>query len=158
MSYASDYPVAEPQRRAIVSTLYDDSYNLPLRVLGYSLDRAQVKARRIVLYIPGYVLPRILCEVEAAGWELRAVDRIAPPKDGTADQFRDQYTKLHIFNMTDLDALIYLDADTIATRNIDELWQLPTRFAAVGYFLLFCFLFDMPPINAWESAQRGPNH
>ena len=116
----------------MVSSLYDDSYGLALRVLGFSLDQAKVQGRRIVIYIPGHVAPRVLCEVKASGWELRPVDRIPPPKEGTADQFRDQYTKLKLFSMTDLEALIYLDADTIVLRNFDELWQMPTRFAAVS--------------------------
>ena len=130
-SLSPAFPAMNVSKRAVVSSLYDNSYSLPLRVLGYSLDQAKVTARRIVIYIPGYVAPRVLCEVKAAGWELRPVERIEPPKEGAADQFRDQYTKLRLFDMLDLESLIYLDADTIVTRNFDELWQLPTTFAAV---------------------------
>lgn len=41
-----------------------------------------------------------------------------------------RYSKLHIFNMTSYDKVVYLDADTMAIENIDELFALPA-FSAV---------------------------
>jgi len=86
----------------------------------------------VAIYIPSQVSERSLCKVRQAGWELYPVDRIPPPHYGTAVQFKDQYTKLHIFNMTKFQEVIYLDADTLAMRNFDELWHLPSEFAAVS--------------------------
>jgi len=124
---------AAAKRRAIVSSLYDDSYALPLRVLAYSLRQVKVQADMVLIYIPQQVNQKSLCQVKNAGWKLMPVERIEPPHQGTADQFRDQYTKMHVFNLTKYEEIIYVDADTLALNNFDELWGLPTKFAAVRF-------------------------
>ena len=35
-----------------------------------------------------------------------------------------RYSKLHMFGMTDYDKLLYLDADTMVTRNLDHVFEL----------------------------------
>lgn len=123
--------LANCTKHAIVSSLYDNTYGLALRVLAHSLDKANMHADKILLYLPTQVHIEVLLEVQQAGWQLWPVKRIDPPKAGVSHQFRDQFTKLRIWELVQYESVIYLDADTLVLRNFDELWSLPTAFAAV---------------------------
>ncbi|KLO10105.1 nucleotide-diphospho-sugar transferase, partial [Schizopora paradoxa] len=120
--------------RAIVSSLYSDSYLPGILTLAQSLTAANTSARFVLLYFPERIPARSVCLAEAAGWELVPVERIAPPDNGPLfHRYADQYTKLRLWA---LDALgikmgVYLDGDTLVRRNIDELFSLPYNFAAV---------------------------
>lgn len=54
------------------------------------------------------------------------VERIPPPSwaTKTAVRFFDQYTKLLLWNMTQFDAIVYLDADTIVMNDLKHLHEL----------------------------------
>lgn len=123
------------EQRAVVSSMYTDSYVFPLAVLGYTLKQHQVNARKILIYLPNRVSKRTLCFVKAAGWELHPVDFIPPPHQGKGIHytFVDQYTKLNIWTLDQIGikTAVYLDADTIVRRNFDEIWNLPFEFGAV---------------------------
>jgi hypothetical protein len=63
------------------------------------------------------------------GWRVHRVELIQNP--GTWSQDADQkfpqrfygvYTKLKIFNLTQYERVVYLDADTVAARSLDELF------------------------------------
>jgi hypothetical protein len=49
------------------------------------------------------------------------------------DWFRDVFTKLHIFNMTEFDKVIFLDLDMVVSlpEALDKLFQLPVMFGAM---------------------------
>ncbi|KAF4604324.1 hypothetical protein EYR40_001503 [Pleurotus pulmonarius] len=120
---------------AVVSTLYSNSYAISTAVLAHSVRNVNSTARLILLYIDGQVSEEALCINRAAGWELLAVPRIAPPHGGQGVYYRfvDQYTKLNVWGLDKqgIDRLVYLDADTLVRRNFDELFDLPFSFAAV---------------------------
>ena len=122
-------------QRAVVSSMYTDSYVFPLAVLGHTLKRHRVNARRVLIYLPDRVSNRTLCFVKEAGWELHPVTLIPPPHQGKGihHTFVDQYTKLTIWTLDKIGikTAVYLDADTIVRRNFDELWNLPFEFGAV---------------------------
>jgi len=125
---------ASRDERAVVSTLYTDSYAPAILTLGHTLASANVSARRILLYIPERISSRTICLATAAGWTLHPVPFIPPPHngDGILPHFVDQYTKLNIWTLDQLGvkSLVYLDADTLVLKNFDELFALPFNFAA----------------------------
>lgn len=125
-------PVNPASRRAVVSTLYDENYTLSLQVLGYSLQRANVQARRLLLYFPERISQKTLCILQAGGWETRPVETLKSKREGIPERYQDQFTKLRLWQQTDFDRILYLDGDTIVTNNFDELWEHPGDFAAVG--------------------------
>lgn len=45
-------------------------------------------------------------------------------------RFQDNYTKLHVFDLAEFDRVVYLDADILPLRAIDELFNLPAAIAA----------------------------
>lgn len=129
------YEKVAPEQRAVVSSMYTDSYVFPLAVLGHSLKQHHVDARKILIFLPNRISDRALCFVRAAGWELHPVDFIPPPHGGRGihTSFVDQYTKLNIWTLDQLGIKtgVYLDADTLVRRNFDEIWNLPFEFGAV---------------------------
>ena len=89
----------------------------------------------IVLYFPDRISPAALCLATSSGFEPHPVMRISPPHGGAGmnPHFLDQFTKLSLWKLDVLgiDALIYLDADTLVLRNFDELFSLPYQLGAV---------------------------
>ena len=75
-----------------------------------------------------------LCIASATGFHPHPVARIEPPDAGAGvyPHFIDQYTKLRLWELDahGARAVVYLDADTLALRNFDELFTLPYTFAA----------------------------
>ncbi|KAG5639775.1 hypothetical protein H0H81_000055 [Sphagnurus paluster] len=128
-------PSAPREQRAVVSTLYSDSYAIGVAVLGHSVRHANVTARLVLPYLEGRVSDEALCVVRAVGWEPLAVPFIPPPHNGEGIYYRfyDQYTKLNIWGLDahGITQAVYLDADTLAMQNFDELFELPFTFAAV---------------------------
>ena len=59
------------------------------------------------------------------GWQRCVVDRIKPLDEIAIrmyePRFLDQFTKLHLWNMTMYDTLLYLDSDTLTLRSISHL-------------------------------------
>ena len=57
-----------------------------------------------------------------AGWSFLRLPRIPPRNDEkTHSRFRDQFTKLHYWNMTEYERVLYLDSDCAVVGNLDEL-------------------------------------
>ncbi|THH20271.1 hypothetical protein EW146_g1053 [Bondarzewia mesenterica] len=121
--------------RAVVSSLYTDSFAMPVATLGHSLTTSNTTARKILMYLPAQVSPHALCIVRAAGWELHPITRISPPHNGAGlgDRFEDQYSKLNLWGLDRLGirSAVYLDADTLIRKPFEELFALPFEFAAV---------------------------
>lgn len=110
-------------RLAVVSAIYNDNYLKGIEVLGYSLRRLNIQADLILFYIPNRVNQSILDRCRKIGWHLWSVERINPPRFAIIyPRFYDQYTKLRLWSMTGYDRVLYLDADTLVIRNINELF------------------------------------
>ncbi|KAG6906123.1 hypothetical protein DXG01_015797 [Tephrocybe rancida] len=121
------------ETRAVVSTLYSDSYAIGAAVLAYSLQIANITAPLLLLpYLHGRISDEALCVVRAAGWTPTPVPFIPPPHGGRGIYYRffDQYTKLNIWGLS-VSRAVYLDADTLVRRNFDELFEMPWAFGAV---------------------------
>ncbi|KAF5336680.1 hypothetical protein D9758_015685 [Tetrapyrgos nigripes] len=122
-------------RAAIFSSLYSDSFAIGAAVLGHSIRRANVNASLVLVYLDDRVSSQALCITEAAGWDNQAVSLLPPPHNGKGIHYRfvDQYTKLRIWSLGEklgFDSGVYLDADTMVRRNLDELFDLPWEFGA----------------------------
>lgn len=64
-----------------------------------------------------------------AGWRICQVNRIAPREENkTRDLFRDTFTALILWNVTEYKAHYHFDSDTLALRNLDELFTTHTKF------------------------------
>jgi alpha-N-acetylglucosamine transferase len=67
--------------------------------------------------------------IEAIGAQICQVDRI-PPRDeqGTFEHFRDQFTKLRLWEMTEYESCVYFDLDCLVIRNIDHMFKVHKSF------------------------------
>ncbi|XP_022634471.1 UDP-glucuronate:xylan alpha-glucuronosyltransferase 1 [Vigna radiata var. radiata] len=60
--------------------------------------------------------------LEAAGWKIRTIERIRNPK-AEKDAYNEwNYSKFRLWQLTDYDKIIFIDADLIVLRNIDFLF------------------------------------
>ncbi|WVQ82109.1 hypothetical protein IAT38_004237 [Cryptococcus sp. DSM 104549] len=54
------------------------------------------------------------------------------PSDPTNPRWRDVYAKLHVFNMTQFDRVVFYDADHLVLRPVESIWDAPGAEAPHG--------------------------
>lgn len=113
---------------AYVTLLYGDEFVLGVRVLGKSIRDTGSTKDMVVLASDGVsdYAKRLL---QADGWKVELISLLANPNQVRPKRFWGVYTKLKIFNMTAYKKVVYLDADTIVVKNIEDLFQC-RRFCA----------------------------
>ncbi|GBG68529.1 hypothetical protein CBR_g3073 [Chara braunii] len=109
-------------KRAYVTLLYGDEFLLGVRVLGQSLRETGTTKDMVVLVSSGVSEPGISV-LEADGWIVDRVVLLDNPIHNHPSRFWGVYTKLRIFNMTQYDKLVYLDADTIVVKSIEDMFD-----------------------------------
>lgn len=134
-AFLSSLPPINSQKNAIVTTLYTNNFAAAVATLGHSLKKTNTTARLILLYLPDKISEEALCIATSSGFVAQPVARIPPPRHGQGvhRHFQDQYTKLTLWTLDKqgIEAVVYLDADTLVRQSIDELFRLPYNFAAV---------------------------
>ncbi|CAN4076160.1 unnamed protein product [Withania somnifera] len=69
--------------------------------------------------------------LEAAGWKIHTIKRIRNPK-AEQDAYNEwNYSKFRLWQLTDYDKIIFIDADLLILRNIDFLFEMP-EITAIG--------------------------
>lgn len=105
--------------------------------------------------------------LEAAGWKIRTIQRIRNPK-AEKDAYNEwNYSKFRLWQLTDYDKIIFIDADLLILRNIDFLFAMPEISATGNNATLFnsgvmviepsncTFNLLMKHINEIESYNGG---
>ena len=73
----------------------------------------------------------------AAGWKVRTIQRIRNPK-ARKDAYNEwNYSKFRLWQLTDYDKVVFIDADLLVLRNIDILFSLPEITATGNNASLF---------------------
>lgn len=125
-------------KTTFVTTLCDgDAYVPGIEALGRSLDRTHTAHPRLIMVTPD-VPENARAKLRDEGWTIHAVEPVANPnseKQQMFARFANTFTKLRVWELTDFDKIVYLDADTLVLQNIDELFDRPA-FAAAPDFLL----------------------
>ncbi|KAK7376282.1 hypothetical protein VNO78_34746 [Psophocarpus tetragonolobus] len=107
---------------AYVTLLYGDEFLLGVRVLGKSIRNSGSNKDMVVLVSDG-VSDYANTLLQADGWIVEKISLLANPNQVRPKRFWGVYTKLKIFNMTYYKKVVYLDADTIVVKNIEELFK-----------------------------------
>ncbi|CAI0433754.1 unnamed protein product [Linum tenue] len=113
---------------AYVTLLYGDEFLLGVRVLGKSIRDTGSRKDMVALVSDG-VSDYAKKLLEADGWMVETISLLANPNQVRPTRFWGVYTKLKIFNMTNyrkvqtVCAVVYLDADTIVVKNIEDLFK-----------------------------------
>jgi glycogenin len=115
-----------------ITVLSTDHYVEGVVVLARSLQRSGCRYPFWVLTTPN-LQPETLAQLDQAGILRTEVPPIVLETAVPEHQLRWQWTyvKLHIFNQTQFDKLVYLDADMLVYQNLDELFAQP-HMAAVN--------------------------
>ncbi|AQK44906.1 inositol phosphorylceramide glucuronosyltransferase 1-like isoform X1 [Zea mays] len=107
---------------AYVTLLYGDEFVLGARVLGKSLRDTGTRRDMVVLVSDG-VSEYSRKLLQADGWIVNRITLLANPNQFRPKRFWGVYTKLKIFNMTSYKKVVYLDADTIVVKSIEDLFK-----------------------------------
>jgi hypothetical protein len=114
-----------------ISGVTDPGYVDSIRLLHFALTRDPLTAdpvKRDFLVIVTERTP------EWVKWELRTEGANLVETDvieglggsfGEDDRYRDVYTKLYVWNMTQYDRILFLDGDTFLVKPIHEIWDDP---------------------------------
>lgn len=128
------------------------------RILRNSTTRDPYNRPVIVLVAPG--VPQKQIEIlESHGAIIKHVD-IIPPPAGSVDpenvhpRYKDQFTKMHIWNMTEYDRIAFFDADTLPIRPIHTIFDTPVVKTGDEEWL-FAAVYDSGAVR-WEGNGRNP--
>jgi alpha-N-acetylglucosamine transferase len=98
--------------------------------------------------------------LEDHGAIVRRVSTLQPPP-GTVDlsrinpRYRDQFTKLHIWNMTEYNRIAFFDADTLPIRAVDSIFDTPVQRGEDNEEYLFGAVYDSGP-SRWQNSRNPP--
>lgn len=90
-------------------------------MLGKSIQDTGTTKDMVALISQG-VSDGIIHLLQADGWIIERIELLANPNDNRPKRFWGVYTKLKIFNMTNYKKVVYLDADTVVRKSIDDLF------------------------------------
>ena len=118
-----------PQHKHAVWTMLtdDENYMLSTLKLGRSLrTHTQDSFDMVVMELASKPLNTTAWTcLRAVGWQRCVVDRISPLDEEATRRyiarFEDQFTKLHLWDMTMYETLVYLDSDTLTLHSISHL-------------------------------------
>ena len=125
-------------KNAFVTLLYG-GFVLGARVLGQSLRETGTKSDLIALCTEG-VSKNEKIILRSDGWMIREVRTVENPYNGLSSRgiyFKGIFTKLLIWNMTEYERIIYLDADVLVVANIEHMFDCGTFCAAYRHSDLF---------------------
>jgi len=123
-----------------ISLISSNTYIEGVLVLYHSLIRTNPRYPFLLLITPN-ISQEVIKTISGFGIDYSILEQnIRNPINNDEDDRRSlNYTKLHIFNQTQFDKIVYLDADMLVVDNIDE-------------------LFDKPHMSAVNSGGMLPEH
>ena len=128
-------PEAGAATEAYVSFLFADNphWVLGLGVLARSLRKTGTRRKLVLMVTPN--VPRKMTDLAARfGWEPLPVAGVPHPHPRRCakawqvtygEQSISEYSKLRVFGLAQFTKVVYLDSDTMVTRNIDDLFERP---------------------------------
>ncbi|KAI3936416.1 hypothetical protein MKW98_000690 [Papaver atlanticum] len=129
--------------------------------------RSAGSTRDLVMLVDDTISEYHRSGLAAAGWKIRTIERIRNPKAGENAYNEWNYSKFRLWQLTDYDKIIFIDADLLILRNIDFLFGMPEITATGNDATLFnsgvmviepsncTFQLLMDHINEIESYNGG---
>ncbi|KAG6513500.1 putative UDP-glucuronate:xylan alpha-glucuronosyltransferase 3 [Zingiber officinale] len=118
-------------REAYATILHSaDQYVCGAIALAKSI-RSSGSARDLVILVDEAIGGSDRAGLESAGWKVRTIKRIRNPK-AKRDAYNEwNYSKFRLWQLTEYEKVVFLDADILILRNIDFLFALP-EVSAIG--------------------------
>ncbi|KAL5995947.1 hypothetical protein ACLOJK_026020 [Asimina triloba] len=85
----------------------------------------------LILLADNSVTKKSLVALAAAGWKIKLIDRIRSPQAKKNAYNEWNYSKLRIWQLTEYDKIMFIDADLIVLKNLDRILAVP-QLSAVG--------------------------
>ncbi|KAK4486508.1 hypothetical protein RD792_009191, partial [Penstemon davidsonii] len=155
------------QREAYATILHSaDAYVCGAIAAAQSIRMAGSKTDLVIL-VDESISDYHRSGLELAGWKIKTIKRIRNPK-AEKDAYNEwNYSKFRLWQLTDYDKIIFIDADMLILRNIDFLFKMPEISATGNNGTLFnsgvmviepsnhTFKLLMDYINEIESYNGG---
>jgi glycogenin glucosyltransferase len=134
---------------SFVSYLGTDHFLPGVLALSHSLSLYNKKYSLLIL-VSKTVSDRVVTELNKVKIRFKKVVEIENPQELGDDErnFKYMYTKLRIFELTEYDKIVYLDADMIVCGNIEILFDHSHLSAVIAGGLL-------PANRAWKDLNAG---
>ncbi|PON42378.1 UDP-glucuronate:xylan alpha-glucuronosyltransferase [Parasponia andersonii] len=125
------------KREAYATVLHSsEAYVCGAITLAQSL-RQSGTTRDLVILIDKSISPPKRAALAKAGWRIRFITRIRNPR-ALKDSYNEyNYSKFRLWQLTDYDKVIFIDADITVLRNLDVLFQFPQITAVGNDFSIF---------------------
>ncbi len=120
----------DQKKKAYVTLITSDAYLNGALVLIKTLRKTtNIDVAIIVLVTPNVSKSTIGRLSSIQNIQIRVVEPINRPHESSIERCWDnaQYSKLHIWNQTDFDIIVYIDADCIILECIEELFELTSN-------------------------------
>ncbi|XP_030544111.1 putative UDP-glucuronate:xylan alpha-glucuronosyltransferase 3 isoform X2 [Rhodamnia argentea] len=129
--------------------------------------RMSGSTRDLVILVDEMISEHHRAGLEAAGWKVHTIQRIRNPRAQPGAYNEWNYSKFRLWQLTDYDKIIFIDADQLVLRNIDFLFRMPELSATGNNGSLFnsgvmviepsncTFKLLMDHINEIESYNGG---
>ncbi|TQD78365.1 hypothetical protein C1H46_036058 [Malus baccata] len=121
----------EKRRLAYVTILHSsEAYVCGAIALARSIRQTN-STKDLVLLADDFITPKSIQGLTAAGWKIKRIQRIrsAFAKKGSYNEWN--YSKLRVWQLTEYDKAIFIDADLLVLKNIDSFF-VHQQLSAVG--------------------------
>ena len=122
---------ARSKREAYATVLHSsEGYVCGAITLAQTLLQTGTK-RDLILLLDTSISVAKRRALELSGWKIRLITRIRNPRaeNGTYNEYN--YSKFRLWQLTDYERVIFIDADIIVLRNLDILFHFP-QMSATG--------------------------
>ncbi|XP_048501991.1 UDP-glucuronate:xylan alpha-glucuronosyltransferase 1 isoform X3 [Beta vulgaris subsp. vulgaris] len=156
-----------PRREAYATILHSADVYVCGAIAAAQSIRMVGSTRDLVILVDESISAYYRSGLEAAGWKIRTIQRIRNPK-AEKDAYNEwNYSKFRLWQLTDYDKIIFIDADLLILRNMDFLFSMPEISATGNDATLFnsgvmviepsncTFNLLMDHINEIESYNGG---
>ncbi|KAK9713282.1 hypothetical protein RND81_06G016800 [Saponaria officinalis] len=126
-----------PSREAYATILHSAHVYVCGAIAAAQSIRMSGSTRDLVILVDETISAYHRSGLEAAGWKIRTIQRIRNPK-AEKDAYNEwNYSKFRLWQLTDYDKIIFIDADLLILRNIDFLFRMPEISATGNNATLF---------------------
>ena len=124
-------------RYAYVTILHSsEAYVCGAIALAQSIRQTN-STKYLVLLADESITPKSIAGLQAAGWDVRRIQRIRSvfSKKGSYNEWN--YSKLRVWQLTEFSKVIFIDADLLVLENIDMLFTYPQLSAVLNHKHIF---------------------
>ncbi|KAJ3707768.1 hypothetical protein LUZ61_011473 [Rhynchospora tenuis] len=127
----------DKKREAYATILHSAQVYVCGAIVAAQSIRQAGSTRDLIILVDESISSEHRAGLQSAGWQVRTIKRIRNPK-AERDAYNEwNYSKFRLWQLTDYDKIIFIDADMLIMRNIDFLFAMPEITATGNNATLF---------------------